>query len=117
MDYGVTYSKERLTGRGYFTASGAPTLVTDLGNMQMWESDFGIKRKEHFAARRGVLSLDRYDAFSSMGVWHITLDEFTTATLALLWSGTANAATSQTIATAATFMATLSPGQAASIGV
>jgi hypothetical protein len=116
MDYGVTYSKERLTGRGYFTATGS-SVVTDLGNMQMFESDFGIKRKEHFSARRGVLSLDRYDAFSSMGVWHITLDEFTTATLALLWSGTANAATSQTIATAATFMATLSPGQAASIGV
>ena len=116
MDYGVTYSKERLTGRGYFTASGAPTLVTDLGNMQMWESDFGIKRKEHFAARRGVLSLDRYDAFSSMGVWHITLDEFTTATLPLLWSGTANAAFTQSAVTATTFMATLSPGQAASIG-
>jgi hypothetical protein len=115
MDYGVTYSKERLTGRGYFTATGA-TVVTDLGNMQMWESDFGIKRKEHFAARRGILSLDRYDAFSSMGVWHITLDEFVTATLALMWSGTANVATTQAAVTATTFMVTLSPGQGASIG-
>ena len=115
MDYGVTYSKERLTGRGYFTATGS-SVVTDLGNMQMFESDFGIKRKEHFSARRGVLSLDRYDAFSSMGVWHITLDEFTTATLALLWSGTAGTAFTQAAVTAGTLMQTMSPGQSASIG-
>ena len=83
----------------------------------MFESDFGIKRKEHFSARRGVLSLDRYDAFSSMGVWHITLDEFVTATLPLLWSGTANAAVTQAAATAATFMFTAALGSSANIGL
>ena len=116
MDYGVTYSKERLTGRGYFTATGS-TNVIDLGNVQMFESDFGIKRKEHFAARRGVLALDRYDAFSSMGVWHITLDEYVTPMLPLLWSGTANVAFTQAAQPAGTtFMTTLSPGQGANIG-
>jgi len=115
MDYGATYSKERLTGRGYFIASGQ-TAVTDLGNIQMTECDFGIKRKEHFSARRGVLSMDRYDAYSSMGSWKITLDEYTTPTLALLWSGTTNANFSQTVGTAATFMFTSKKGTAANVG-
>jgi len=115
MDYGATYSKERLTGRGYFTPTGS-TNVTDLGNIQMFESDFGIKRKEHFAARRGVLSMDRYDAYSSMGAWHITLDEYTTATLALLWDGTANANFVQSAGTAATFMFTTKKGAYANVG-
>ena len=103
MDYGATYSKERLTGRGYFTPTGQ-TAGTDLGNIQMFESDFGIKRKEHYSARRGVLSMDRYDAYSSMGAWHVTVDEFTTTTLPLFWSGTANTSVSQSAGTAATFM-------------
>jgi hypothetical protein len=115
MDYGATYSKERLTGRGYFTATGA-TAAIDLGNMQMFEQEFGIKRKEHFSARRGVLSMDRYDAFSSMGAWHITLDEFTTATLPLFWSGTANVAFAQTVSTAATFMFNSKKGTSVSVG-
>jgi len=115
MDYGATYSKERLTGRGYFTAT-ASTNVIDLGNIQMFESDFGIKRKEHHAARRGVLTMDRYDAYSSMGAWHITLDEYTTATLALLWSGSANTNVTQASATGATFMFTSKKGASASVG-
>jgi len=115
MDYGATYSKERHTGRGYFTATGS-TNILDLGNIQMYESDFGIKRKEHYSARRGVLSMDRYDAYSSMGAWHITLDEFTTTTLPLFWSGTANANFSQSAGTAATFMFTSKKGAAADVG-
>jgi hypothetical protein len=115
MDYGATYSKERLTGRGYFTATGSANVI-DLGNIQMFESDFGIKRKEHFAARRGVLSMDRYDAYSSMGAWHITLDEYTTATLALLWSGSANTNYTQTAGTAVTFMFTSKKGASANVG-
>jgi|SRR6516165_7097065 hypothetical protein len=115
MDYGATYSKERHTGRGYFTATGQ-TYVTDLGNIQMYESDFGIKRKEHYSARRGVLSMDRYDAYSSMGAWHITLDEFTTATLPLFWSGTANPNFSQVAGTASTFMFTSKKGSAVDVG-
>src|SRR6516165_2363402 len=115
MDYGATYSKERHTGRGYFTATGQ-TYVTDLGNIQMYESDFGIKRKEHYSARRGVLSMDRYDAYSSMGACNITVDEFTTPTLALLWGGTAQASTTQTAGTASTFMFTSNKGSVFSVG-
>jgi hypothetical protein len=115
MDYGQTYSKERLTGRGYFTASGQSNII-DLGNIQMFESEFGIKRKEHFSARRGVLSMDRYDAYSSMGAWHITVDEYMTTTLALFWSGSANTNVTQTVATGATFMFTSKKGFYASVG-
>ena len=115
MDYGATYSKERLTGRGYFTPSGATTLI-DLGNLTMYECDFGIKRKEHFAARRGVLSMDRYDAYSSMGSWKITLDEYVTASLAMLWSGTANTQVTQAAAPATTFMFTANPGNVYDLG-
>jgi len=115
MDYGATYGKERLTGRGYFTPTGT-TNITDLGNIQMFESDFGIKRKEHFSARRGVLAMDRYDAYSSMGAWHITVDEFNTATLPLFWSGTANTSVSQTLVTGGTFMFTSKKGAWASVG-
>jgi hypothetical protein len=101
MEYGATYSKERLTGRGYFAASGqtAPITYIDLGNVTMFECDFSIKRKEHYANRRGIQTIDRYDAYSSIGSWKITLDEYVTATMALLWSGTPNAAVTQTAAT------------------
>jgi hypothetical protein len=115
MDYGATYSKERLTGRGYFTPT-AQTTVIDLGNLTMIECDFGIKRKEHFAARRGILSMDRYDAYSSMGSWKITLDEYVTPTLPLLWSGTANPPVVQTAAPASTFMFTAAIGSTYNIG-
>jgi hypothetical protein len=115
MDYGATYTKERLTGRGYFTASGTTALI-DLGNIEMLESDFGIKRKEHFSSRRGIQAMDRFDAYSSMGSWKVTLDEFTTPTLPLLWSGSANVNYSQTVATAATFMFTSKKGTSANVG-
>jgi len=115
MDYGAAYAKERLTGRGYFQPT-AQTYMVDLGNIEMLECDFGIKRKEHFAARRGVLSMDRYDAYSSMGSWKITLDEFVTPTLALLWGGQAGTALSQTVGTGATFMFTSKKGVAFSVG-
>jgi hypothetical protein len=115
MDYGATYSKERLTGRGWFTATGTTDII-DLGNITMFESEFSIKRKEHFANRRGVQSMDRYDAYSSMGNWKITIDEYTTATLSLLWSGKANANVTQTAAPGATFMFTSKKGVAASVG-
>jgi hypothetical protein len=115
MDYGATYSKERLTGRGYFQPT-AQTYQIDLGNVQIVECDFGIKRKEHFAARRGVLSMDRYDAYSSMGSWKITLDEYVTPTLLYLWGGTAGTSLSQTVGTAATFMFTSKKGVWFSVG-
>src|SRR5262252_3597091 len=102
MDYTNPYAKERLTGRGYFLLTGA-TQTVDLGNIEMFKVDFGIKRKEHFAARRGVLSMDRYDAFSSQALWTITLDEFVGPILAYAWGGTVNANFSQTSGTAATF--------------
>jgi hypothetical protein len=116
MDYGTAYTKERLTGRGYFFPTATPTQGLDLGNIQMLESDFGIKRKEHYSARRGVLNMDRYDSYSSMGAWHITVDEFTTPTLALLWGGTANANFTQSSATGSTFMFTSKKGAAFDVG-
>jgi len=102
MDYTNPYGQERLTGRGYFTASGA-TQGADLGNMEMYKVDFGIKRKEHFDARRGVLTMDRYDAYASQALWTLTLDEFVTPLLAIAWAGTVNANFSQTAGTASTF--------------
>ncbi len=115
MEYQAAYAHERLSGRGYFTPTGA-TQGVDLGNMAMFKDDFGIKRKEHFVARRGVLAMDRYDAYSSMGSWKITLDEFVTPTLALLWSGSANTAVTQTVGTGATFMFTSKKGAAFAVG-
>jgi hypothetical protein len=115
MDYGATYSKERLTGRGYFTPTAA-TSVIDLGNLTMFECEFAIKRKEHFANRRGIQTADRFDAYSSMGNWKISLDEYVTPTHPLLWSGSANANVSQTVGTAATFMFTSKKGVAFSVG-
>jgi hypothetical protein len=115
MDYAATYANERLTGRGYFTATGQTSAI-DLGEIQMFESDFGIKRKEHYSARRGVLTMDRYDAYSSMGAWHITVDEYTSVTLALMWSGSPNTSVSQTVGTAATFMFTSKKGAVFNVG-
>jgi len=102
MDYTAPYAQERLTGRGYFTPTGA-TQGTDLGNMEMFKVDFGIKRKEHFDARRGVLNMDRFDAYSSQALWTLTLDEFVSPLLAIEWAGIANTNFSQTLGTAATF--------------
>jgi hypothetical protein len=102
MDYTSAYGKERLSGRGYFNQTGSTTYV-DLGNVDMYKFDFGIKRKEHFSARRGVITLDRFDAYGSQGMWTITLDEFVSPILALCWAGTTNANFVQTAAPAATF--------------
>ena len=94
MEYDVVASKERLTGRAYFNpgiAGGAgiasmPWL--DLGNIQMMNLDYGIKRKEHFKARRGIIIADRFDAYSTTPRWEITGDEFPSATLFLIFLGT-----------------------------
>jgi hypothetical protein len=101
MDYTAPYAKRRLTGRGYFTLTG-DTSAVDLGNIQMIKTDYGIKRKEHFSARRGILTLDRQDAYGSQLVWTITLDEFVGPTLIFAWGGTANADFTQSTGTAAT---------------
>jgi len=98
MDYAQPYSKERLSGRGYFTPTGSIQGV-DLGNVDMMKIEFGIKRKEHFSARRGIQTLDRFDAFGSQAVWTITCDEFVSPTLQYAWAGTPNANFSQTAAT------------------
>jgi hypothetical protein len=102
MDYTNPYSKERLSGRGYFTPTGA-TQGVDLGNVDMFKIEFGIKRKEHFSSRRGVQTLDRFDAFASQAMWTITLDEFVGPMLAFAWAGSANANFSQSAGAAATF--------------
>src|SRR5215831_6094737 len=102
MDYNAPYAKERLTGRGYFLLTGATQLV-DLGNIEMFKVDFGIKRKEHFDARRGVLSMDRYDAYASQALWTLTLDEFVSPLLSFAWGGIVNANYAQTLGPAATF--------------
>jgi hypothetical protein len=115
MDYTSAYAKERLTGRGFFKATGA-TSYTDLGNITLLAADYGIKRKEHFSARRGVLFMDRNDAYASMLKWNITVDEFVTPTLPFLWAGTANADFSQSSAAGSTFMFTSKKGQSFDIG-
>jgi hypothetical protein len=102
MDYTAPYGKERLSGRGYFTPTAA-TQGVDLGNVEMFKIEFGIKRKEHFAARRGVVTLDRFDAYGSQAVWTITTDEFVSPLLSYAWAGTANTAVVQAAAPAATF--------------
>jgi hypothetical protein len=102
MEYNAAYGKERLSGRGYFTPTGA-TQGTDLGNIDMFKIDFGIKRKEHFGARRGVQTLDRFDAFGSQAVWTLTCDEFVSPLLAFALAGTKNANFVQAAAPAATF--------------
>jgi hypothetical protein len=102
MEYSAPYGKERLSGRGYFTPTGS-TAIVDLGNVEMFKVAFGIKRKEHFASRRGIQSLDRFDAFSSQAVWDITCDEFVSPSLAYAWNGTYNAAFVQSAGAAATF--------------
>ena len=94
MDYDQVASKERLTGRAYFNPGlvGGTGLTSmpwlDLGNIQMMSLDYGIRRKEHFKARRGVLIADRFDAFSATPRWTITGDEFTSAILFLIFLGT-----------------------------
>ena len=60
----------------------------DLGNIQLMNLDYGIKRKEHYKARRGMLITDRYDAYSSSPRWEITGDEFASSTLFLIFLGT-----------------------------
>src|SRR5713101_542583 len=115
MDYTLPYAKERLSGRGYFIATGDTSYI-DLGNVTMLEIDYGIKRKEHFAARRGVLNMDRYDAYASMGKWQVTVDEFVTPMLPFHWLGTVNANFVQSVGTAATFSFTSKKGKAFDIG-
>ena len=96
MDYDVAGSKERLTGRAYFNPNytvvgSVPTSSMtwlDLGNIQLMNLDYGIKRKEHYKARRGALITDRYDAYSTTPRWEITGDEFVSSTLFLIFLGT-----------------------------
>ena len=94
MDYDAIASKERLTGRAYFNpgiagGSGITSMPwLDLGNIQLMSLDYGIKRKEHYKARRGMLITDRYDAYSATPRWEITGDEFVSATLFLIFLGT-----------------------------
>jgi hypothetical protein len=106
MEYQAAYGKERLSGRGYFTPTGA-TQGVDLGNVDMYKIEFGIKRKEHFASRRGVQTLDRFDAYGSQAVWTLTCDEFVSPLLAYAWAGTKNADIVQAAAPAATFNFTM----------
>lgn len=118
MDYTATYAKERISGRGWFTPA-ATTTVIDLGNMELFKCDYGIKRKEHFGARRGVLTLDRWDAYGSQMEWTVTLDEFVSPLLIYAWAGTANPTVVQAAATASTFTgtyATTMAGTALDIG-
>jgi hypothetical protein len=116
MDYTAPYAKERLSGRAWFALASAPTQYADMGNIQMLEVDYGIKRKEHYAARRGILTLDRFDAYATMMKWQITADEFVTPTLPYFWLGTVNTSISQTVATAATFMFSSKKGFAFDVG-
>jgi hypothetical protein len=94
MEYDVVASKERLTGRAYFNPgiTGGAGITSmpwlDLGNIQLMNLDYGIKRKEHFKARRGILIADRFDAYSATPRWEITGDEFASATLFLIFLGT-----------------------------
>jgi hypothetical protein len=105
VDYDQVASKERLSGRAYFNPgiTGGLGITSmpwlDMGNIQMMSLGYGIKRKEHYKARRGVLIADRFDAYSSVPQWTITGDEFTTATLFLVFLGTVAANFTQTAAT------------------
>jgi hypothetical protein len=69
----------------------------------MFKIEFGIKRKEHFSSRRGVQTLDRFDAYASQAMWTVTLDEFVGPTLAFAWAGSVNANFSQSAGTGTTF--------------
>jgi hypothetical protein len=115
MDYEDAYSRERLTGRAYFTPTGATTGV-DFGNVQMFKTDFGIKTKEHWKARRGVLFLDRDDAYASLGSWTITADEFVTPLMPYLWLGTQLADFVQAAQTGASFGFNTKKGAVFSVG-
>jgi hypothetical protein len=104
MEYDDVASKERLTGRAYINP-GVPAGAgggwqdmpwVDLGNIEMLNLDYGIKRKEHYKSRRGVQITDRYDAYSSLPKWEITGDEFTTQILPLVFLGTVVADYTQT---------------------
>jgi hypothetical protein len=106
MDYTNPYSKERLSGRGYFTATGA-TQGVDLGNVDMMKIAFGIKRKEHFSARHGVQILDRFDAYAAQPVWDITIDEFVSPSLMFAWNATVNPSFVQAATTNSTFSFTM----------
>jgi hypothetical protein len=94
MDYDDVASKERVTGRAYFNPgfAGSAGIISmpwlDLGNIQMMSLDYGIKRKEHFKARRGTLIADRFDAYSATPRWTITGDEYVSATMFLIFLGT-----------------------------
>jgi hypothetical protein len=115
MEYEATAAKLRLTGRGYFTADG-DTSAIDLGNIQMIALDFGIKRKEHYKARRGSLVADRFDAYSAIPKFEITGDEFTTAMLFIIFLGTDAGNSTQLSATGSTFMCTSKKGKVFDIG-
>lgn len=102
MEYDEVASKERLTGRAYFLGTGDNGQI-DLGNIQMMSLDYGIKRKEHFKARRGILIADRFDAYAATPRWEITGDEFVSATLFLIFLGSAVANVTQSSSTGGIF--------------
>src|ERR1044072_623122 len=115
MDYTSVYAKERLTGRDYFLATGDTSYV-DLGNIQMMKFDYGIKRKPHLSARRGIVYKDRDDAYGAEPKWSITSDEWVTPLLPFLWLGTANANFAQSSGAGSTFNFTSKKGKAFDIG-
>jgi hypothetical protein len=98
MEYDAVASKERLTGRAFFFETGATGQI-DLGNVQLMNLDYAVKRKEHYKARGGKLTADRFDAYSVEPKWEITGDEFASALYPEIFLSTAPAILSQTIQT------------------
>lgn len=115
MDYGAVAALERLTGRAFFTPQGALSAI-DLGNIQMHKLDYGVKRKEHYKARRGGLVMDRDDAYGTMPKFTIEGDEFASPLLPLLFAGTANADATQTSGSASTVTFSSVKGQTFDLG-
>jgi hypothetical protein len=110
MEYDQVASKERLTGRAFFFGDGDNGWI-DLGNIQLMNLDYGIKRKEHFKARRGALIADRFDAYSATPRWEISGDEFTTSTLSLIFLGTVLANVTQSATTGGVVTITVRTGK------
>ncbi len=115
MDLGAVAALERLTGRAFFQPSGATSQI-DLGNIQTHKFDYDVKRKEHYKNRRGGQVMDRYDAYGMMPKFSIDGDEFASELLPLLFAGTANADTTQTLGTATTVSFTSLKGQTFDLG-
>jgi len=101
MDFTAAYTRQRITGRANFVPTGQ-AYGADLGDIVMMAVKYGIKRKEAWSARRGILSIIRNDAYASMLEWEITVDEFAGPTLPYFWGGTLNSNVTQSAGTAAT---------------